>query len=143
MKHTVVIMLILITILGRPAIAIAEESTPQTSTPHMCPICKAANDPQAGYPRKASSTLARGAINTAFGWTELLVQPTSAANSGGNLVVGIGRGVGNSVARTASGIGELLTFWMPKRKDRPTAGFAHDCPICFNQRASSAQSSPR
>ena len=99
--------------------------------PPPCPICRRANNQHAPYLEKAGSTLARGATNTMFGWTELLLQPTEEVNHGGNLVVGIGKGVGNAVKRTALGLGELLTFWTPKSHDHYLS-LTTNCPICFS-----------
>ena len=74
-------------------------------------------------------TLVRGMTNTTFGWTELLTQPSAEVERGGNLATGIGRGVGYAMKRTAAGLGELFTFWVPKG----TNGYpvlVEDCPIC-------------
>ena len=110
----------------------AEETSP---APTVCPICRRANNRQAPYAEKAGSTLARGAINAAFGWTELLAQPTDEVNNGGNLAVGIGKGMGYAIKRTALGFGELLTFWTPKGRDGNFA-LAQDCPICSQHKPS-------
>jgi putative exosortase-associated protein (TIGR04073 family) len=99
----------------------------------QCQICKHASDQQAGYAETAGLTLARGAANTALGWTELIRQPADEVKRGGNVVVGIGKGVGQGVVRTLSGIGEVLTFWTPKVHDRYVR-FATDCPICMGRR---------
>lgn len=99
----------------------------------VCPICRFANDQQASYGQKMSSTLVRGASNVAFGWTELLLQPASEVKAGGHLVVGIGKGVGFALSRTAVGAGELLTFWMPKGKQGYVT-FSKDCPVCMGKR---------
>jgi len=112
-----------IVLLGAPPLGRAEDP------PARCPICQTANDPKAGYGRRASTTLLRGAINAGFGWTELLVNPAEEVNAGGRLLVGVGRGMGLALTRTASGLGELLTFWAPRRKD-PAQSLATDCPIC-------------
>jgi putative exosortase-associated protein (TIGR04073 family) len=111
--------------------AAGAEDTQPAATPIVCPICRQANNPQAPYAEKAGSTLVRGAINAAFGWTELLVQPTEEVNRHGNLAVGVGKGIGFAVKRTALGFGELLTFWTPKGKEGNFA-LAQDCPVCFS-----------
>ena len=106
----------------------------QADTPFMCPICHSANKPDAPYAEKAGSTLARGATNTLFGWTELLLQPAAEVNEGGNVLAGVGKGIGNGVKRTALGVGELLTFWAPKGR----GGYqpiTKDCPICMTTTA--------
>ena len=104
----------------------AEDSQP----PHPCPICSKTADETASYSSNATHTLARGAINILFGWTEMLRQPAEEVKSGGNLLSGIGKGVGQSLQRTASGAGELLTFWTPKGR-RGYVHFANDCPLCM------------
>ncbi|MBI3330549.1 MAG: exosortase system-associated protein, TIGR04073 family [Candidatus Omnitrophica bacterium] len=112
-----------------PAAAVAEEA-PRTT----CPICARANEASPAYPAKAASTLGRGVANALFGWTELIRQPAQEAKAGGNVLVGIGKGVGQGVGRTLAGIGEALTFWTPKVQDRYLR-FATDCPICMGQHA--------
>lgn len=116
--------------LGALEAALAAEEPP-AATPVVCPICRQANNRQAPYAEKAGSTLVRGAINAAFGWTELLVQPTEEVNHGGNLAVGVGKGIGFAIKRTALGFGELLTFWTPKDKEGNFT-LAQDCPVCFS-----------
>jgi putative exosortase-associated protein (TIGR04073 family) len=101
----------------------------------QCPICSKASDQSATYSTKAGTTLVRGAANTALGWTELISQPVQEVKSGGNVFVGIGKGVGQTVKRTLSGLGEVLTFWTPKVKDRYIE-FATDCPVCMKRRQS-------
>jgi putative exosortase-associated protein (TIGR04073 family) len=104
----------------------AEEALPQ------CQICKRASDQQAAYQDTAGLTLARGAANTVLGWTELIRQPTDEVKRGGNVIVGIGKGIGQGIVRTLSGVGEVLTFWTPKVNDRYVR-FATDCPICMGR----------
>lgn len=105
--------------------ALAEEPAPR------CPIChRAASD---DYPSKAGHVLLRGAVNTLFGWTELIRQPGQEARAGGPVLTGIGRGIGQSVTRTFAGAGELLTFWTP-RGPKGYIRFADDCPICARRR---------
>ena len=99
----------------------------------ICPICARASDEAASYPSKAGYTLARGATNTLLGWTELFRQPVSEVKGGGNVVTGIGKGVGQTVKRTLGGIGEVLTFWTPKMQDS-YLHFSQDCPICMGKR---------
>ena len=130
MRRAIVLSLSLTASLAIPAMAKEPPKTPPQETPSVCPICHRANDPQASYTEKAGATLARGAMNTALGWTELLVQPASEVNAGGNVVVGIGKGVGYAVKRTAVGLGELLTFWTPKGKQGYTP-LAENCPLCM------------
>ena len=111
--------------LAVPCVTRAEES------PKRCPICRAANNPNTPYTQKAGVTLMRGVTNTAFGWTELLVQPSAEVERGGNLLVGIGKGMGYAVTRTAGGVGELFTFWLPKGA-QGYPKLSQDCPICMS-----------
>lgn len=111
--------------LGGAHAALAEE--PQRT---ICPICSRANKEAAAYPTKAVATLGRGAANTFLGWTELIRQPAEEVKAGGNVLMGIGKGVGQGVTRTLAGVGELLTFWAPKVQDRYLR-FATDCPVCM------------
>ena len=108
----------------------AQSSTPSSSQVHVCPICGRANNDQAGYSEKAAMTLARGATNTIFGWTEIIRQPADSVRNGDTVLDGIGKGVQHSIKRTLGGVGELLTFWMPKSPSGYVR-FTHDCPLCM------------
>ncbi len=115
---------------------------PASAEDGACPICQKAGAEDATYTQKAGNTLARGASNAVFGWTELIRQPAQEAKGGGNVFVGIGKGVSQGVMRTLAGAGELLTFWTPKVQNS-YIHFATDCPICMGRQqaqASSAQS---
>jgi len=114
-----------------PSAAAAEE----TST--TCPICQFTTN-NSSYGQKAGSTFLRGATNTVFGWTELLLKPNEEVKSGGNVATGIGKGMSLTVRRTAAGLGELLTFWTPKGKDGYLR-FTTTCPICMGQQPSSSK----
>ena len=118
-------------LLGRGQSAGAEE------TKRICPICASASSETASYSAKAGTTLVRGSANTLLGWTELIRQPVEETKAGGNVLVGIGKGVGQGVMRTVEGIGELLTFWTPKVHDH-YVHFAKDCPVCMG----TAQAAP-
>jgi putative exosortase-associated protein (TIGR04073 family) len=98
----------------------------------VCPVCSRASAETASYPSKAGNTLVRGAANTLLGWTELIRQPASEVKGGGNVVVGLGKGVGHTVKRTLAGIGEVLTFWTPKLQGS-YVHFANDCPLCVGK----------
>ena len=130
-RHRVVVLgLGLLSLFGDLSAVRADQGPADSIQPTQCPICRAANNQHATYGQKATSTLMRGAVNTAFGWTELLVQPTAEVNTSGNLALGIGKGVGLAIKRTALGVGELLTFWTPKGQKGYFA-LAENCPICF------------
>ena len=95
----------------------------------ICPICRRAIQEDTSYSEKAGHTLARGAANTLLGWTDLIRQPAQEARRGGNVLTRLVEGAGQSVKRTLSGVGDLLTFWTPKVQGR-YVHFAHDCPVC-------------
>ncbi len=111
----------------------------------VCPICLHADNEQADYPSKAGMTFVRGASNLLFGWTEVIREPAEEAKQGRNVrnvVVGMANGVGHGIARTAVGVGELLTFWTPKINNRYVR-MATDCPICMGkQKVSPAAPAP-
>ena len=114
--------------LSRP-IAAAEQRT-------ICPICQRATDNTPDYGTKAGATFVRGATNLLFGWTEVIRQPAEEAREGRTVrtvIVGMADGVGKGIARTAVGIGELLTFWTPKVNSRYVY-LATDCPICMGRK---------
>jgi len=107
--------------MGRPALAAGQDAP-------ICPICKTLKEDSVTYGEKAGNTLARGVLNFTLGWTELIRQPAKKARAGDNVWRGIANGIGKSALRTARGLGEVVTFWTPKRKD----GYIHfskDCPI--------------
>ena len=135
--RTTLAMAIVVSALGTgwTARADAADTTPTDTTtgakaPAVCPICHRAVDSSTPYSEKAGKTLVRGAANTALGWTELISQPVQEAKNGGNVFVGIGKGLGMTVQRTAAGLGEILTFWTPKVNNEYVK-FATDCPICM------------
>lgn len=113
---------------GRPVVANAAER-------RICPVChRVTNEPAPSsettpYSAKAGSTLARGATNTLLGWTDLIREPAAEAKQGGNVLVGLGKGLGGTVKRTFGGLADVLTFWTPKTR----TGYLHftdDCPVC-------------
>lgn len=110
---------------------------------HTCPICQFTTN-RSSYGQKAGGTFLRGATNTVFGWTEMLLAPNEEVKSGGSVATGMGKGMSLAVRRTAAGLGELLTFWTPKGKDGYLR-FTTTCPICMGQQPadSSKQPAPR
>lgn len=113
-------------VLGMTGPAGAAEEVSQT-----CPICQFTTN-RSSYGQKAGGTLLRGATNTVFGWTEMLLAPNKEVKSGGGVAAGMGKGMSLAVQRTAAGLGELLTFWTPKGKDGYLR-FTTTCPICMGQ----------
>lgn len=116
----------------------AEETQPEPKAV-VCPICGTANNQQAAYPQRAGGALMRGAMNTTFGWTELLTRPAEEVKTGGNLIAGVGSGIGRAAKRTFMGIGELVTFWVPKGR-QGYLNLTTDCPICMGIRTPSPTS---
>jgi hypothetical protein len=103
----------------------------------VCPLCRRANNQRAPQNQKAAATFTRGAMNTFFGWTEIIYEPSNEVKSGGNLGYGIGKGVGLAIKRSALGIGEMLTFWAPKgNKDEGYLTLSTDCPLCMGRKRS-------
>ena len=151
-RRTTGLLFITLLALAGPAIASADEAAaakPAGTAPKICPICQRAGNAGAPYPEKAGNTLVRGAANTFFGWTEVIRQPAEEAKHGGNVLIGLANGVGHSVKRTVSGLGEVLTFWTPKLNEEYVQ-FATDCPICmgnkqaqFKPAQSTAQQTPQ
>ena len=123
--------------------AAADDQPPAAAQPMVCPICSKANVQDGDYGATSGTTFVRGASNTLLGWTELIRRPAEEARAGGNVVVGVGKGVGQGVMRTLTGVGEILTFWVPKTKDNKV-NLAQDCPLCMGRQsaARSAASSP-
>lgn len=124
--------------LAGPPAARAEESRA------LCPLCTHAQSSTAPYHEKAGYTLARGTANALLGWTELIAQPASEVKQGGNLLVGIGKGIGQGIVRTFGGAAEVLTFWTPKMQNQEYLHFAEDCPLCMKRggAASTAAATP-
>lgn len=113
----------------------ADDPAPASSTqaqPMACPICSHANVQDGDYAATSGTTFVRGASNTLLGWTEILRRPAEEAKAGGNVLAGVGKGVATGVGRTVSGIGEILTFWVPKGKQTPM-NLATDCPLCMGR----------
>ena len=137
-RTTLLVMAAVLFGAARPTAAHAEENK-SGAVPFVCPICHTANNQTAPYAQKAGFTLVRGAANAALGWTELLVQPTAEVKNNGNLLMGLGKGVGFAITRTGAGIGELFTFWVPRSKEGYLS-LTKDCPICL--KAASAAGTP-
>ena len=116
-----------VVVAGRGVPAAAEERT-------ACPICSRANDDTSSYPSKAGHTLVRGASNALLGWTELIRQPASEVKDGGSVLMGIGKGIGQTVTRTLGGVAEALTFWTPKVQ-HGYLHFSKDCPVCMGRKS--------
>ena len=69
------------------------------------------------YPVGPMQKLGRGMKNTALGWTELpkgIVNQTKETNLIQGLTFGLLKGVAQTLARTVSGVADILTFPFPK-----------------------------
>ena len=99
----------------------------------QCPICSKLAADQEDYATKAGHTLMRGATNTLFGWTELILQPADTAKQGGNVFTGLAKGLGQGLTRTLNGAAEVVTFWTPKM-NRQYLRFSENCPICMGSK---------
>ena len=113
MKKVWVLFLALLLISLRPGMAgaaapVGEEINP--SSLH-CGVCEAAESQNFG--KSAPGKIGRGLVNIGLGWTNLFAQPVHAGKSGGNVLSGIGKGLGYTVIRTVQGVVELGLFWLP------------------------------
>ncbi len=73
----------------------------------------AADMPQKSYPAGPIQKAERGFGNALFGWTEIpkrIVDISKETNPIKGLVLGIMQGTGKAFARTASGLGDIVTF---------------------------------
>jgi putative exosortase-associated protein (TIGR04073 family) len=122
-------------VVGTLAIWLLGTSSALAAEGAICKLCANATDEAATYPEKAGNTLVRGAANALFGWTELIRQPVAEVKGGGNVLVGMGKGLGETVRRTLGGAGEVLTFWTPKVQGS-YLHFSQDCPVCMGRQQS-------
>lgn len=122
--------------------ASADDQGQKKMTPQICPICRHAENRQADLGEKAASTLARGATNFLFGWTDAIRHPATVAKRGGPMFDGIVQGLDSGVKRTLVGAGELLTFWAPKVEGR-YIDFVDDCPICATEKYQRPSAKPQ
>ncbi len=90
-------------------------------------LCDAASSDD--YLTKASGQFLRGASNIGFCWLEMIHQPAiEARKEGGNLFVGIAKGVGHTALRVAKGLGDIATFVAPHQdEDGSFPHVARDC----------------
>ena len=63
-----------------------------------------------GWGNRAMGKLGFGLKNLLLGWTEIIVQTRDAASSGGNVLVGFGKGIGRGIADEIGGVVHLVTF---------------------------------
>ncbi len=65
---------------------------------------------EVGYGKRALGKLGFGVKNLLLGWTDLILEPKEASESGGNLLTGIGVGIKDAVENELGGAVHLITF---------------------------------
>ncbi|MBI4597794.1 MAG: hypothetical protein HY737_05270 [Candidatus Omnitrophica bacterium] len=65
---------------------------------------------ESGWSNRASAKLGFGLKNLLVGWTEIFLEPKKAADEGGNVFVGIGKGLVNAVGNEVGGVIHTVTF---------------------------------
>lgn len=113
-------------IIGVFALAVAVVAAPAFAET-SCPVCSAAASDS--YPTKTVGQAARGVANIGMGWMELVNQPVKEVKGGGNILIGMGKGIGHTCLRMAQGAGEILTSPMPRMKDGKYSQIADGCPM--------------
>ena len=69
---------------------------------------------ETGYSNQALGKLGFGLKNLLLGWTDLFHEPYEAHTSGGNVVVGIGRGIKDTIENELGGAVHIVTFFLPQ-----------------------------
>ena len=108
---------------GMPAFA----GTGSSSGSHGCAICEGTKSSSWGV--KTATTLTRGVANTGLCWTELAHQPMKEVQNHGNVLVGVGKGIGHTFIRGFKGVAEIITSPLPMAK--VGSQIASDCPMCM------------
>lgn len=81
------------------------------------PMTAAAQSPwanEASYADQAGGKLKYGLKNALLGWTSLVRDPIKANENGENFLVGLSRGVINSIGQTVGGVLHAVTFPIPQ-----------------------------
>lgn len=118
--------LLVLGMVGLSVPGFADDGSKATSS-SSCAICSRTTSDHWGT--KTGSQLARGAANTGCCWMEMVRQPMKERKAGGNMLVGVGKGVGHTCLRLVKGCGEIITAPLPKAKDG--SQIATDCPSCM------------
>lgn len=94
-----------------------------------CPVCNMAETDS--YPNKAVGQLLRGGANVGLSWVELVNQPVKEvrANGPAHLLIGMGKGLGQTCLRILEGAGEIITSPSPRAQDGQYTQIADDCPL--------------
>ncbi len=128
MRRTLMALLALcVAGLAVPAFAGTGGSSAAPASSHSCAICNGTTSNNWGT--KTGSQLARGAANAGGCWLEMVNQPMKEHKAGGNMLVGVGKGIGHTCLRLVKGAGEIVTAPLPKAKDG--SQIATDCPMCM------------
>ena len=92
-----------------------------------CAVCSRTTSDNWGV--KTGSQLGRGVANAGGCWLEMVNQPMKEAKGGGNVLVGVGKGIGHTGLRLVKGAGEIITAPLPQAKDG--SQISTDCPMCM------------
>ena len=65
---------------------------------------------QMGWSNRAAGKFGFGLKNLLLGWTDLFVEPKKTADEGGNVLVGVGKGLVDGIGNEVGGILHLITF---------------------------------
>ena len=65
---------------------------------------------EVGYGKRALGKLGFGVKNILLGWTDLIVEPKEASESGGNVLTGIGMGIKDAIENELGGAVHIITF---------------------------------
>ena len=65
---------------------------------------------ETGWSNRAIGKLGFGVKNLLLGWTDLFVEPKKAADSGGNILTGIGVGLKDALENELGGVVHIVTF---------------------------------
>ena len=110
MKKLVAFLLIALVVLSVPAFAAKVDNTKNPATMLNNKLEEGASN--GGYFAKAPSQLLRGTHNVAFGWSDIvtdLFQPPIGIGTAMSPITG----TATFLARTTSGVVDLVTFWIP------------------------------
>ena len=119
MKRILQGVVVAVIVLGLAHVSFAEAPS--------CGLCTMAGSNS--YPNKTVGQLGRGVANTGMCWIEMVNQPVKEVKGGGNVLIGVGKGVGHTCIRLLQGVGEIITCPMPRAKDGKYTQIAEGCPL--------------
>lgn len=79
---------------------------------------QAADNEREKYPVNLEQKLGAGILNSVTGWVELVKSPVAVSKKEGlglGLTLGVAKGLGNTIGRTACGLFDVLTFILPTK----------------------------